>query len=139
MTIESAHPRDGFRIGVDIQKNLMKARHFLQVSSAILGNHRQRSDVTGNDYMNSSSNLSNRHIQEWSGELPGTTKNAPGSILVASECVDRCTDLAALFRQLNGKPLFVDRAPDQITDEPRLRMISEQLFRYFPQQQTLTV
>ena len=31
----------------DIKKNLMKAWHFLHVSSAIIGKHRQRSDVTG--------------------------------------------------------------------------------------------
>jgi hypothetical protein len=105
MTIESAHPRDGFRIAVDIQKNLMKARHFLQVSSAILGNHRQRSDVTGNDYMNSSSNLSNRHIQEWSEELPGTTKTRQDrfwlrrNVSTAVRTLPRCFDslMANLF------------------------------------------
>jgi hypothetical protein len=34
----------------------MRARHFLQVSSAIIGKHRQRFNVTGNDDINSSSN-----------------------------------------------------------------------------------
>ena len=31
----------------DIKKNLMKVYHYLQVSSAIIGKHRHRSDVTG--------------------------------------------------------------------------------------------
>jgi hypothetical protein len=38
----------------EIKKNLMKARHFLQVSSEIIGKHRHRSDVTG---MTSSADL----------------------------------------------------------------------------------
>jgi hypothetical protein len=38
----------------EIKKNLMKARHFLQVSSEIIGKHRHRSDVTG---MTSSTDL----------------------------------------------------------------------------------
>ena len=32
--------------------DLMKAQHFLQISSAIIGKHRHRSDVTVNEYIN---------------------------------------------------------------------------------------